>query len=48
MASDLEAVIAALRVVLREAEMRTNLFWETHVVNRWIGQLPGARWGRWH
>lgn len=47
MASDVDAVIAALRIVLREAEARTNLYWDTHIVNKWINQLPGGRWGRW-
>jgi hypothetical protein len=45
--SDVDAVIAALRIVLREAEASTNFYWETHIVNKWIYQLPGARWGRW-
>ena len=47
MPSDVDAVIAALRVVLHEAETSTNFYWETHIVNKWIYQLPGARWGRW-
>ena len=52
MLSDVDAVIAALRVVLREVEThtnfsRTNAYWKTHIVNKWIYQLPGARWGRW-
>jgi hypothetical protein len=47
MSQDVDAVIAALRVVLREAETRTRtLSWETHTVNKWIGQLPGAWLGR--
>ena len=50
--SDVDAVIAALRVVLHEVEThtnfsRTNAYWKTHIVNKWIYQLPGARWGRW-
>ena len=24
-----------------------QIWWKTEVVNRWIGQLPGAWWGRW-
>jgi hypothetical protein len=44
--SDVDAVIAALRIVLNEAE-NTNGSRPTKVVNRWIGQLPGAWWGRW-
>ena len=52
MLSDVDAVIAALRVMLREVEThtkfsRTKAYWETHIVNKWIYQLPGARWGRW-
>jgi hypothetical protein len=52
MLSDVDAVIAALRVVLHEAETRNNFsrtdaYWKTHIVNKWIYQLPGARWGRW-
>ncbi len=46
--SDVDAVIAALRTVLEDAEARHGEFWwKTHIVNRWIGQLPGAWWGRW-
>jgi hypothetical protein len=41
-------VIAALRVVLREAESRKHQYWwKTRVVNRWINQLPRAWTGRW-
>lgn len=48
MPSDVDAVIAALRTILHEAETRVSEYrWKTHVVNRWIGQLPGARRGRW-
>ena len=48
MASDVEAVIAALREVLRDAEHRTwQDWWPTRTVNRWIAMLPGARYGRW-
>lgn len=43
-----DAVIGALRTVLKEAEMRhTQYRWKTRVVNRWINQLPGAWRGRW-
>jgi hypothetical protein len=43
-----DAVIAALQVALREAEMRTNATWlKAAILNRWIGRLPGAWWGRW-
>jgi hypothetical protein len=46
---DVDAVIAALRIVLQEVERQTwsNTF-DTHVVNKWIGQLPGAWTGRWN
>jgi hypothetical protein len=44
--SDVDAVIAALRSVLREAE-RSVGYQKTKLVNRWIGQLPGAWRGRW-
>ena len=47
MSKDVDAVIAALRIVLREAETRTDHYWEIHIVNKWINQLPGAWWGRW-
>jgi hypothetical protein len=48
MASDVDAVIAALRIVLHEAETRASEFWwKTHLVNRWINRLPGAWRGRW-
>ncbi len=48
MSADVDAVIAALQTVLHEAEERQReLWWNTHIVNRWIGQLPGAWWGRW-
>lgn len=43
-----EAVMCALRTVLVEAEARQGqLWWETHIVNRWIDQLPGAWRGKW-
>ena len=49
MPSDVDAVIAALRIVLRDAETHTSQhWWNTEVVNRWIGQLPGAWTGRWN
>ena len=42
--ADVDAVIAALQVVLEEAEARGSEFWwKTHIVNKWIDQLPGAR-----
>ena len=46
--ADVDAVIAALRVVLQEADARSaELWWKTHIVNRWVDQLPGAWWGKW-
>jgi hypothetical protein len=47
MAKDVDAVIAALKAVLREVERRDDDFWETAVCNRWINRLPGAWAGRW-
>jgi hypothetical protein len=44
--SDIDAVIAALRAVLQEAG-HGGTWLKTNTVNRWIGQLPGAWWGRW-
>ena len=44
--SDVDAVIAALRAVLRDAEQTSGSL-PTKIVNRWIGQLPGAWRGRW-
>jgi hypothetical protein len=44
--SSVDAVIAALRAVLREAEHASGSL-QTKIVNRWIGQLPGAWRGRW-
>lgn len=48
MSSDVDAVIAALRIVLKEVERQTwASSFEIHIVNKWIGQLPGAWTGRW-
>jgi hypothetical protein len=48
MSKDVDGVIAALRIVLREAESRSNTaWWKTAVLNRWINRLPGAWAGRW-
>jgi hypothetical protein len=46
-AADVEAVIAALRVALDEAQKSDETFWKSQAANRWIGQLPGAWSGRW-
>jgi hypothetical protein len=47
MSNRVDAVIAALRVVLGEAENSRDVHWDVRRANRWISQLPGARWGRW-
>jgi hypothetical protein len=47
MAKDIDAVIAALRVLLAEAERRNDGPWHISKVNVWIARLPGAWWGRW-
>lgn len=47
MTNSVDAVIAALRVALSEAERSKDSYWEVREVNRWIGQLPGAWFGRW-
>ena len=45
--SDVDAVIAALRAVLNEAEAhKVQSYWKPKIFNRWIGQLPGAWRGR--
>lgn len=47
MASNIDAVIAALRVVLADAERSRASNLDTKMVNRWISLLPGAWLGRW-
>ncbi|MEW5964539.1 MAG: hypothetical protein AB1749_13360 [Pseudomonadota bacterium] len=47
MARDIDAVIAALKVALQEAERSDDVFWKVKASNRWIDQLPGAWLGRW-
>jgi hypothetical protein len=48
MGNRVDAVIAALRTVLAEAEARQlQQDWPVHIVNRWIGQLPGAWLSKW-
>jgi hypothetical protein len=47
MAADVEAVVAALRVALDEAQNSDELYWKVEASNRWLGQLPGAWTGRW-
>ncbi len=47
--AEVDAVIAALQSVLKEAESRPTPYqWKTRAVNRWINQLPGGRWRWWH
>jgi hypothetical protein len=47
MSSNVDAVIAALRVALNEAEMSNQTWSQVRAANRWINQLPGAWMGRW-
>ena len=48
MSNDVDAVIAALRVVLHTVHAESSSRqWQVRLVNRWINRLPGARWGRW-
>jgi hypothetical protein len=42
MVTDIDAVIAALRVALEEAQKSNETFWKVNSANRWINQLPGA------
>lgn len=47
MSASLEAVVAALRVSLEEAQKSNAAHWKPEAANRWIAQLPGAWTGRW-
>ena len=47
MAADIEAVVAALRVALDEAQKSEESFWKVSSINRWIDLLPGTWMGRW-
>jgi hypothetical protein len=47
MGSDVDAVIAALKVALEEAQHSNAANWKVKAANRWIAQLPGAWRGRW-
>ena len=41
-------MIAALKVVLQTvATGSPTSQWQVKLVNQWINQLPGARWGWW-
>jgi hypothetical protein len=46
MASGVDAVIAALRVVLDEAQKSEEPFWKVETANRWVGHLPRSWSGR--
>jgi hypothetical protein len=47
MAANVDAVIAALKVALAEAERSREYYWNVREANRWISELPGAWFGRW-
>jgi hypothetical protein len=47
MADRVDAAIAALSVVLKEAEKSVDRWWKARRANCWIDQLPGSSWGRW-
>jgi hypothetical protein len=47
MADRVDAAIAALKVVQKEAEKSGDLWWKARRANCWIDQLPGSWWGRW-
>jgi hypothetical protein len=46
--SEIIGIIAALKVVAKDARSRSNeAWWDPMVVNRWVLTLPGANSGRW-
>ncbi|MFY9640497.1 MAG: hypothetical protein WCD20_12725 [Rhodomicrobium sp.] len=47
MAKDVDAVIAALKAALQDAQARNFYSCESRVANRWINKLPGAWTGKW-
>jgi hypothetical protein len=47
MATEIESVIAALRIELQRAEQSNAALWKAERCNRWIKQLPGAWLRRW-
>ena len=47
MASDVDAVVAALKVALEEAQASDEDCWDVKAANRWVDKLPGAWFGRW-
>jgi hypothetical protein len=42
MSNEVDAIIAALRVALQEAQKSEEAFCKVQAANRWIDQLPGA------
>jgi hypothetical protein len=47
MGSNVDAVIAALRVALDEAQKSQAVSWKTQAANRWIKRLPRTWTGKW-
>ena len=47
MVDRVDAVIAALRIALEEAEKSQDYSWKVRNANRWIDQLPGSLLLRW-
>jgi hypothetical protein len=47
MGSDVDAVVAALKIALEEAQGSTAAHWGAKAANRWVARLPGAWLGRW-
>ena len=47
MGSNVDAVIAALRVALDEAQKSHATSWKSQAANRWIKRLPRAWTGKW-
>lgn len=48
MATEIEAVIAALKIELQQAEKSHDTWWKAERCNRWIKQLPGAWTLQWN
>lgn len=46
MANQVQAVLAALRAVLKDATRSHVIWWDADFANRWLDQLPGPR-SRW-
>jgi hypothetical protein len=47
MGSDVDAVVAALKIALDEAQGSAAAQWKAKAANRWVARLPGAWLGRW-